>query len=76
MTLFVRDSQQKRRDEIMDRLKGMQEQYEELKNHRDDVNRGIEVMEMEFYRIEGELRLLEQIGNEEREIKAGIKKNG
>jgi len=77
--LFVREQHAKQREEVMTRLSDVQGQYNELKKHREDVDKGLEILESEFYRIEGELRMLEAIANQEREMAQAInktKKNG
>lgn len=77
--LFVKEQHAKQREEVMTRLGDVQKQHEELVTHRTDVDKGIEILEQEFYRIEGELRMLEAIANQEREMAKAInktKKNG
>jgi len=59
--MTIVDSCKKKREEIKVRFKGLQDQYTELVNHGEDVKKSIKVLEGEFLRIEGELRILEEI---------------
>lgn len=45
----------------MKRYEGVKNHYTELINHREDLNRGIKILDEELLRIEGELRLLEDL---------------
>ena len=76
--LFVRSQYTDKREEVMKRLNDMQGQYEELAKHRDEVNQALKILETEFNRMEGELRILEELANKERELaqKANSKANG
>ena len=61
MTTHIEDGYHKKRAEVTRKLEGVKAHYMELVDHREDVNRSIEVLERETLRIEGELRLLEEL---------------
>lgn len=65
--MAIAEACRRKREDIKVRFKGIQSQYTELVNHRKDVDKGIEVLEKEFLRIEGDLRILEElIGDEDK----------
>jgi len=74
MALYVKDSHDKKRREVVKKYKGVTEHLEELYAHRKQVNTGIEVLEKEMLMIEGEFRVLEELLNEERRLQANITK--
>jgi len=61
--MSIKDGCHEKRAEVMKRFKGIKAHYTELMNHREDVNRSIEVLEKELLRTEGELRVLEDLAN-------------
>ncbi len=74
MALYVKDSHDKKRREVVKKYKGVTTHLEELYAHKKQVNISIDALEKEMLMIEGEFRVLEELFNEERQIQANMEK--
>jgi len=63
--MTMEDSYRKKRAEVRKRYEGIKTQKEDLEQHVEKVRKSIAMLEEELLKTEGELRVLEELTNDE-----------